>query len=191
MPFLDIKRIAGLPAERYLPDLLRGYDAFILPSEAFLEMEPAARPIPAIVYGSGEAAFACLEAGAADFMRSGWVLPELGARLYRLWQPRFESGEATIILRGTTLSVMGRGAEDPACSCVLTLKEAAILRALLASPGKILFPGALRRCASLPEGPSRALGMQIARLRAKLSGVHPLLAEGLKSVRGGGYSWFP
>lgn len=191
IPFLNIERIAELPKSGGFSELLRGYDAFIIPCEAFLEMEAADRPAPAIVHGSCDAALTCFEAGAADFMRSGWALPELGARLYRLWQPSFDFGGNTIALRGSTLSSRGREADSPVFSCVLTPKEAAILRALFAAPGKVISAHALRGCARLPETRSRSLGMQILRLRGKLAGVHPLLAPCLKSVRGGGYSWCP
>ncbi len=192
MPFLDIESAAAFPEGGAAdPALSCGYDVFVLPCEAFLGMYPADRPVPAIVYGSGEAAFACLEAGAADFMRSGWTLLELEARLFRLWQPRLECGASTIVLRGVTLSAKDFGAESPAKSCVLRPKEAAILRALLSASGKMVSSGSLCGRASLPGCPSRALGMQVARLRAKLAGVDPSLAECLKSVRGGGYSWSP
>ena len=190
--FLDIESAAAFREGGAVnPAIPGGYDAFVLPCEVFLGMDPADRPAPAIVYGAGGAAFAGLEAGAADFMRSGWSFLELEARLYRLWQPRLESGASTIILRGATLSAKDSGAEGPEESCVLTPKEAAILRALLSSPGKMVPSGSLCLRASLPGCPSRALGMRMARLRAKLAGVDPALAECLKSVRGGGYSWSP
>ena len=192
MPFLDIESAAAFQEGSVVdPELPGGYDAFVLPCETFLGMDPADRPVPAIVYGMGEAAFTCLEAGAADFMRSGWTLLELEARLYRLWQPRLGCGASTIILRGTTLSAKDSGAESPAKSYALTPKEAAILRALLSVPGETVSSGSLCGHASIPGYPSRALGMQMARLRAKLAGVDPSLAECLKSIRGGGYSWSP
>jgi len=191
MPFLSIERIAEIPRNSDPPGFLHRYDAFVLPSEVFLEMEETDRLAPAIAYGVGEAAFACFEAGAVDFMRSGWAMPELEARLYQVWQPTIECGELTIALCGATLSIKGHKAGSKSSSCVLTLNESAMLRTLFSSPGKVISPGFLSDRSGLAEPRSRALAMRMIRLRAKLAEVHPLLAESLKSVRGRGYSWCP
>jgi hypothetical protein len=191
MPFFSVDSVVRLPGGGEFPGLSKKYDVLILPCEIFLEMEVSYRVAPVIAYGGGEAAFASFEAGAVDFMRSGWAMPELEARLYRLWQPTIECGELTIALRGVTLSVKGRVAGSLSSSFVLTPNESAMLRTLFASSGKVVPPGALFDGAGRAPALSRALAMRIVRLKAKLAGVHPLLAESLKSVRGEGYSWSP
>lgn len=190
MPFV-IERVDCTPQNSCdAPDFF-GHDAYVLPAGLFLELEASLRPFPAIVYGSVDLARACFEEGATDFMRELWTLPELEARLYHLWQPEVAFGESILFLRGNTVQRRDRNRPPQGLSATLSPQEAIILRALMSAPYRTIPAEQLTRIARLPSGNSRALGMHIARIRAKLAKLGPDLAPHIRTIRGRGFSLHP
>jgi len=172
------------------PDTLKHYESHVLPADLYLGLCPAARPVPCIVHGDSEQGAECLGAGAFDFMRGGWGLPELCARLKRLWNPAVEAGGRILELRGRMISYRTTGTafageED---TLYLSPREAVLLRMFLASPGRILPASVLCPPLGIPRRASRALSMQISRLRKKLGRVSPALGAALVAAGAGSYA---
>jgi len=165
------------------------HDACVLPAALYLEAGARSIPVPAIVYGSAGMAFPCFEEGAADFMREGWTMLELEARLYRLWQPRLAAGDRTFSLRGSSLVREADKAGQPDSALRLSPAEAALLRRLLSAPGRIVAPETPARSGTLTRAASKARSMLVSRLRAKLSGLEPGLGDHIQAARGSGHLW--
>ncbi len=158
------------------------YEACVLPASLFLELQPFSLPVPAIVYGGIDLAWPCFEAGAFDFMREGWTMLELEARLYRLYSPLAECPDGFLFLQGQTLLWRSRSGDTLATSISLRQGEAELLRRLLAGRGRVVATG-------IRAGGARALTMQVSRLKAKLSALHMGLDTNIETIRGAGYRW--
>lgn len=158
------------------------YEACVLPASLFLELQSFSLPVPAIVYGGIDVAWPCLDAGAFDFMREGWTLLELEARLYRLFSPIVDCMDGFLALQGRMLVWRTRGSDELPTSMPLTPGEAELLRRLLAGRGWVAGAGSL-------GGGTRALAMRVSRLKAKLSALHEGLGTNIEAVRGAGYRW--
>lgn len=187
-PLLSVEMATGLPA---FSGWSAGYDACVLPGALFLERGAFSIPIPSIVYGSGDLALPCFAAGAVDFMREGWSMLELEARLYRLAQPTIACAEGVLALRGFRLIWKGFAAGESEAAVALSAMETEMLRAFMATPGRIVAPESLRGnpWAHPGEGKTRAFDMRVSRLKAKLSRLHPGLGGSIRSSRGLGYLW--
>jgi len=186
-PFLDIERMKGRFSG--MAPYSWHHDACVLPAALYLEAGARSIPVPAIVYGSAGMAFPCFEEGAADFMREGWTMLELEARLYRLWQPRLAAGDRTFSLRGSSLVREADRAGQPDSALRLSPAEAALLRCLLSAPGRIVAPETPARSGTLTRAASKARSMLVSRLRAKLSGLEPGLGDHIQAARGSGHLW--
>lgn len=166
------------------------YAACVLPASLFLEMKPFSMPVPAVAYGGSDLAWPCFDAGACDFMREGWTMLELEARLSRLLDPVVDCQDGFLALRGRTLVWRSRGQDDSQQSVMLTQGEATLFRDLLAGRGRrIVTAASLRGVAPASPGGQRALSMRVSRLKAKLSGLHEGLGTNIEAVRGAGYLW--
>ena len=187
VPFISVERVTALPS--FAPGSSWLHDACVLPGAIFLETGVGSIPVPAIAYGSADMAFSCFEEGAADFMREGWTMLELEARLYRLWQPKLVAKDGFIALRGDILIREGGRLIDSVSSLRLTPTESALLRRFLAAPGRVVAPESLVLPGASPHAATRAQGMVVSRLKAKLSRLEPGLGECIRSVRGVGHLW--
>ena len=171
------------------------FEACVLPASIFLENPLFTMPVPVIAYGGSDMAWPCFDAGAFDFMREGWTLMELEARLYRLFSPVVDCREGFLALRGITLTWRNRGPDGWSKSITLTGGEAELLRCLLARRGRAAVAGSLPGSPQGSHGSSgspagtRALSMRVSRLKAKLSGLHEGLEMNIEAVRGSGYLW--
>ena len=174
------------------------FEACVLPASTFLENQLFTMPVPIIAYGGSDMAWPCFDAGAFDFMREGWTLMELEARLYRLFSPVVDCQEGFLALRDITLTWRNRGIDGSSKSIMLTWGEAELLRCLLVRRGRAAAADSLPGCPpGLPgsHGSSgalvrtRALSMRVSRLKAKLSGLHEGLGMNIEAVRGAGYLW--
>lgn len=185
-PLIALETRATLPP--FSSAWARGYDACVLPADALLETPDISRSIPVIAYGGADMAYPCFEAGAADYMREGWTRLELEARLYRLWQPSI-IGEGTLLrLRGLRLE-WGNGESRDSHFIDLSPGDAMLLRRLLANAGRVVTAESLCANPSSSQKTSKALGMRVSRLRARLSALSPHLGESIATVRGEGYLW--
>ena len=194
-PFIFVQATWVGPAIQPWP-LPGGYSVYVLPCAFFHELKRTALPTLCLVYGEPDDALACLEAGAADFLREGWNLHELGARLFRLWRPEFEVKGALISMKGENLhwvrSSKGADSGGESEAGVETLVDltpggATLLRALLAHRGCPVSAGSLEEALGCGGKGSRALAMQISRLRSRLSVLETGLGAKIKSCGGGAY----
>lgn len=149
---------------------------------------------PLLACGPAVMALACFESGADDFMRDGWNLQELEARLHHLLVPELFFMEGRIRLRGSTLSLEfpeGRGA-----SIQLDAAEMSMLERLMRKPNRIvpfeLLDGPELAPAGAAEAAARkgkSLAMRILRLKATLASLDPRLPDSIQSIRNLGYMW--
>ena len=149
---------------------------------------------PLLACGPAVMALACFESGADDFMRDGWNLQELEARLHHLLVPELFFMEGRIRLRGSTLSLEfpeGRGA-----SIQLDAAEMSMLERLMRKPNRIVPFELLGGPELAPTGAAEAaarrgksLAMRILRLKATLASLDPRLPDSIQSIRNLGYMW--
>ena len=156
-----------------------GYSVYILPCGLFRTLGKNDYPGLCLVYGEPDEALSCVEAGAVDFMREGWNLHELGARLYRLWRPGF-------VVNGLVVSMRGDRLESGGLSVNMSPAGASLLRILLARRNCPVPAGALETATGGGEGP-KALPMRISRLRARISRIDPSLGDRIRSCGRGAY----
>jgi DNA-binding response OmpR family regulator len=168
--------------------LPKGYSVYVLPCSLFHDLQRIDRPGLCLVYGEPDDALSCLEAGAVDYLREGWNLHELGARLYRLWRPEFETGGLVVAMRAESLRfIRTSGEPGRETSIDLTPGGAALLRVLLAHRDSPVPACALEEALGRGEGSPRSLPMQISRLRSRLSSLDPSLGCRIRSCGGGAY----
>ncbi|MCX7026119.1 MAG: helix-turn-helix domain-containing protein [Spirochaetes bacterium] len=171
-----------------LRTLPKGYSAYVLPCPLYHDLGKTDRPALCLVYGEPDDALACMESGAVDFLREGWNLHELGARLYRLWRPEFEVSGALVSMRGESLYLIkSSDRQDPEASVDLTPGGAAFLRTLLAYRNSPVPARVLEEASGRADGNFRSLPMQISRLRSRLSTLEPSLGRRIRSCGGGTY----
>jgi len=171
--------------------LPKGYSVYVLPCSLFHGLRKIDRPGLCLVYGEPDDALSCMEAGAVDFLREGWNLHELGARLYRLWRPEFEIGGSVVAMRGESLRFIGASGQlEPEASIDLTPGGAALLCVLLAHRDSPVPAAVLEETLGRGEGRGHALPMQISRLRSRLSSLDPSLGARIRSCGGGAYCFY-
>jgi len=169
----------GEPPGQLVPDLL------VLPAAL---VPGALDPFPpAIAYGPVSLMSACYEAGALDYLREPWALPELRARALRLERLRFRLDGARLELSGTRLALLDPGRAAPG-SLHLGPAEARVLRALSLRPGEIQSREVLSLAArGSTDDPSRSLDVQVATLRRALESILPGSSRLIRACRGRGY----
>ena len=182
VPPFEFVQMAGQGFQKDYWQIPVEYSACVLPCALFLGLRSIDHPGLCLVYGEPDDALSCLEKGATDYLREGWNLHELGARLYRLWSPRFE-------VNGLAISMQGVSLESGRASVDLTPAEASILRVLLAHRDRPVPAGILETASGRIGSTRRALAMQISRLRARLSRIDPELHDRILSCGGGAYSF--
>lgn len=158
-------------------------DIIVLPAIDFLDLRSSSarrRQGPRfIAYGTVGLMEASFEAGASDYLREPWSLPELQARLTRLLDSAFLWGQASLRLVGGSL----RGQS----SVSLGDGELALLRLLLWSAPLPITKEAAQACLSVLPCAHPSLGPLAVSLRRKLNEAEPGLGRSLHAVRGLGY----
>lgn len=149
---------------------------------------------PLLAYGPAVMALASFESGADDFMRDGWSLQELEARLHHLLVPELPFLEGRIRLRGATLSL--EFPEGRCASIQLDAAEMLMLERLMRKPNRIvpfeLLDGPELASMDASEAAARrgkSLAMRILRLKATLASLDPRLPDSIQSIRNLGYMW--
>ncbi|HEY9054432.1 MAG TPA: helix-turn-helix domain-containing protein [Rectinemataceae bacterium] len=172
------------------PRLPGGYDAYILPATLFLDLPVSSCKPECIAYGSPEDMFSCFEAGAADFLRDGWLLVEAASRLYRLWRPAFQLGGDRISLSGSGLHILYASGETRR-SLELSPWEVGFLRLLFAHPERLVPVRDLesRGRMGTPPKSGSAFSMRVSRLRAKLDGFDRRISPRIVAGGRGSYAW--
>ncbi len=204
-PFFRVDRADALPSRGEMES--GSWQLCVLPCETYLSNRNLPPGLPVIVYGPSTLALDCFEAGASDFMRSGWSWLELEARLFRYWGPELIGDLATYRLWGLKLI---RSREFDAIDSLsgaevgleLSVGEASALRLLAYRAGRVLPYYALKRSgrgdttevpasenAADRGGARAAVAMMMSRLRKKLLSMDPGLAHRLQAVRSQGYIW--
>jgi hypothetical protein len=204
-PFLRVDRAETLPSRKEMES--GSWQLCVLPCETYLSNQNLPPGLPAIVYGPSTLALDCFEAGASDFMRSGWSWLELEARLFRYWGPELVGDRATYRLWGLRLIRLREfdgidPLSDIEVGLELSVGEASALRLLAYRAGRVLPYYALKRSgsgdttevpaaenAAGPGGSRAAVAMMMSRLRKKLLSMDPGLARRLRAVRSQGYIW--
>ncbi|MCE1157736.1 MAG: hypothetical protein LWX23_07875 [Spirochaetia bacterium] len=204
-PFLRVDRTETLPSRKELES--GSWQLCVLPCETYLSNQNLPLGLPAIVYGPSTLALDCFEAGASDFMRSGWSWLELEARLFRYWSPELIGDRATYRLWGFRLIRLREFDGIGPLSGIevgleLSVGEASALRLLACRAGRVLPYYALKcpgrgdttevpaaEGAAVSGGSRAAVAMMMSRLRRKMLGIDPGLARRLRAVRSQGYIW--
>lgn len=159
-----------------------GADFIVIPAEDLLRIDApclgASRSSRFIAYGPVSLMGAAFGAGAADYLREPWSIPELRARLGRLLPLRFACGEARLRIEGSMLR--GRG------SALLSEAELSFLRLLLSCAPLPVTRAAASLAAGRPSS-DRGLGRLASSLRLKLDEAEPGLGRRLRMARGLGY----
>lgn len=184
-PFVFLQLAWPGPEEGPRP-LPVGYSVYVLPCSVFHELRVQESLGLCLVYGEPDDALSCLEGGAVDFLREGWNLHELAARLYRIWRPELRTDRGILRLRGELLEFEPREKGGMTAQVDLTPQGAALLRVLLAHRGKAVPAAILRSSVGAPEG-SGALPMRISRLRSRMASLEGGLARRLRSCGLGAY----
>lgn len=159
-----------------------------MPCEDFLSPGIEIPADAVIAYGMVELALPCLLRGASDFMREGWILPELWARLWRFLKPEVGIGGRTLNVAGGAVELREEGALRGRAE--LAGGQERILRLLLKASPRAVPASLLARAEGFGDN-CGALTMAVSRLRARLDALSPGLGSRIKSERGRGYAFLP
>jgi hypothetical protein len=158
-------------------------DFVVLPAVDFLAMGSLAargrRGTSFIAYGPVGLMEEAFAAGASDYLREPWSLPELHARLSRLRNAAFCWGRARCSLEGRSL----RGQS----SVPLGDGEFALFSLLLRSAPLPITREAAQTCLAAIPCTNPNLGQLAVSLRRRLDEAEPGMGKSLHAVRGLGY----
>jgi DNA-binding response OmpR family regulator len=178
----------------YREDRVLPWNVLVVPCHFLIDFPRLDFSQPLLACGPAVMALACYESGADDFMRDGWSLPELEARLHHLLVPELPFLQGRLRLRGSTLSL--EFPEGLHASIQLDVAEMSMMERLMRKPNRIvpfdLLDGPELASMEAAEAASRrgkSLAMRILRLKARLASLDPRLPDSIQSARGFGYMW--
>lgn len=177
-PFIFLNGPAGLDDPS--PDII------VIPAEDFLVLRPVysadrGKGTIYVAYGSVALMERAFDSGCADYIREPWALPELRARIGRLFGQKFRIGERAVELGRRLLSGKTAAIE-------LSENESRLLRILLLNaPLPVPRNAAFAALSSSAREERHALSRCVISLRRKMDTVEPGLGARLRAVRGFGY----
>jgi DNA-binding response OmpR family regulator len=178
----------------YREDRVLPWNVLVVPCHFLIDFPRLDFSQPLLACGPAVMALACYESGADDFMRDGWSLAELEARLHHLLVPELPFLQGRLRLRGSTLSL--EFPEGLHASIQLDVAEMSMMERLMRKPNRIvpfdLLDGPELASMEAAEAACRrgkSLAMRILRLKARLASLDPRLPDSIQSARGFGYMW--
>jgi hypothetical protein len=135
-----------------------GYAAVIMPAKRFLALAPLQLAVPVLASGPPGLLAECLNAGCADYLRIPWSIEEVEARLARYKGAGFS-------IAGENGTWDGQMLHGPGGHRSLSPGLTALLNLLLANQNAWVPREALAAVLGVSKDNSRAIDMQVSRLR--------------------------